>query len=107
MAGRLLFAEVSAEHTYSSLPYHSYWAFDNRAGVLYMFNDAQHRIPSLVIGMYECKGARRAATSSRPHCFELMLKSGFMQLAAPDEYVASDWLQALVQAASGVSNIRT
>lgn len=68
-----------------------------------MFNDAQHRIPSLVIGMYECKGARRANTSSRPHCFELMLKRGFMQLAAPDEYVASDWLQALVQAASGVS----
>lgn len=71
-----------------------------------MFNDAQHRIPSLVIGMYECKGARRAATSSRPHCFELMLKAGFMQLAAPDEYVASDWLQALVQAASGVSDYK-
>lgn len=68
-----------------------------------MFNDAQHRIPSLVLGMYECKGARRAATATRPHCFELMLKTGFMQLAAPDEYVASDWLQALVQAASGVS----
>lgn len=74
-----------------------------------MFADAQHRIPSLVLGMYECRGARRAdnatsAVGGRPHCFELVLRNGaLMQLAAPDEYVASDWLQALVQAASGVS----
>lgn len=76
-----------------------------RAGVLYMFNDALQKIPSMVIALYECKGARRAAISNRPHCFELLLKTGFMQLAAPDEYVASEWLQALVQAASGVNLI--
>lgn len=73
-----------------------------RAGVLYMFNDAQQKLPNMVIALYECKGARRAMISNRPHCFELLLKTGFMQLAAPDEYVASEWLQALVQAASGV-----
>lgn len=76
-----------------------------RAGVLYMFNDAQQKLPNMVIALYECKGARRAAISNRPHCFELLLKTGFMQLAAPDEYVASEWLQALVQAASGVRKI--
>lgn len=67
-----------------------------------MFNDAHQKIPNMVLALYECKGARRAQTSNRPHCFELLLKTGFMQLAAPDEYVASEWLQALVQAASGV-----
>lgn len=70
-----------------------------------MFNDAHQKLPNLAIALYECKGARRAAKSTRPHCFELLLKTGFMQLAAPDEYVASEWLQALVQAASGVSLI--
>lgn len=78
-------------------------AWLNRAGVLYMFQDATHKIPSLVFALYECKGARRSTSSNRPHCFELLLHDGFVQLAAPDEYVASDWLQALVQAASGVS----
>lgn len=68
-----------------------------------MFNDAHQKLPNLAIALFECKGARRATKSTRPHCFELLLKSGFMQLAAPDEYVASEWLQALVQAASGVS----
>lgn len=74
-----------------------------RAGVLYMFQDATQKIPSLVFPLYDCKGARRSTSSNRPHCFELLLVDGFLQLAAPDEYVASDWLQALVQAASGVS----
>lgn len=68
-----------------------------------MFNDAQQKLPNLAIALFECKGARRATKSTRPHCFELLLKNGFMQLAAPDEYVASEWLQCLVQAASGVS----
>lgn len=75
----------------------------SRAGVLYMFQDATQKIPSLVFALYDCKGVRRATSSNRPHCFELLLSDGFMQLAAPDEYVASEWLQALVQAASGVS----
>lgn len=69
-----------------------------------MFNDAQQKLPNLAIALFECKGARRATKSTRPHCFELLLKNGFMQLAAPDEYVASEWLQCLVQAASGVSS---
>lgn len=56
----------------------------------------------MVISLAECKGARRATHSPRPHCFEIMLKTGFLQLAAPDEYVASDWLQALIQSASGL-----
>lgn len=56
----------------------------------------------MTISLSECKGARRAVTSQRPHCFELILKTGFLQLAAPDEYVASDWLQTLVQSASGL-----
>lgn len=71
-----------------------------------MFQDATQKIPSLVFALYDCKGARRSTASNRPHCFELLLQDGFLQLAAPDEYVASDWLQALVQAASGVSSLK-
>lgn len=67
-----------------------------------MFGDANKKLPSLVIGINECKCARRAVTSQRPHCFEIMLKSSVLQLAAPDEYVASEWLQAVVQSASGL-----
>lgn len=73
-----------------------------RAGVLYMFADSNKKLPSMVIALSECKGARRAITSPRPHCFEILLKTGTLQLAAPDEYVASDWLQTLVQSASGL-----
>lgn len=71
-----------------------------------MFNDAHQKLPNLAIALFECKGARRAVKSTRPHCFELLLKTGYMQLAAPDEYVASEWLQSLVQAASGVSVVK-
>lgn len=67
-----------------------------------MFPDSNQKLPSLTICLSECKGARRASNSPRPHCFELILKTGFLQLAAPDEYVASDWLQSLVQSASGL-----
>ncbi|GAB0093728.1 uncharacterized protein DMENIID0001_089020 [Sergentomyia squamirostris] len=73
-----------------------------KAGVLYMFSDAGQKIPSWAIALTECQGARRAVNTTRPHCFELMLRTGTLQLAAPDEYVASEWLQALVQAASGL-----
>lgn len=73
-----------------------------RAGVLYMFADANKKLPSMVIALSECKGARRALKSSRPHCFEIMLKTGILQLAAPDEYVASEWLISVVQSASGL-----
>lgn len=67
-----------------------------------MFGDSNKKLPSMVIALTECKGARRAVTSPRPHCFEIMLKTGTLQLAAPDEYVASEWLQAVVQSASGL-----
>lgn len=67
-----------------------------------MFSDSNQKIPTTTITLSECKGARRAVNSQRPHCFELILKTGFLQLAAPDEYVASDWLQTLVQSASGL-----
>lgn len=56
----------------------------------------------MVIALTDFKGARRAFSSARPHCFEIMLKTSTLQLAAPDEYVASEWLQAVVQSASGL-----
>ncbi|XP_075145492.1 pleckstrin homology domain-containing protein pruning defect 1 isoform X2 [Haematobia irritans] len=74
-----------------------------KAGVLYMFNDSTQKIPSWAMALAECQGARRAVKALRPHCFEIMLKNKMLlQLAAPDEYVASEWLQALLQSASGL-----
>lgn len=49
-----------------------------------------------------CRGARRVYHYSRPHTFQIVVDKTVLYLAAPDEYVASDWLQALVHAASGV-----
>ena len=71
--------------------------------MLYLFSDATQKLPTWAVTLAECQGARRSLNSGRPYCFELLLRTGALQLAAPDEYVASDWLQALVQAASGVS----
>lgn len=77
--------------------------------------DQTHRLPSLVLPLSNgyCLGAHRLSPHlSRPHTFELQLNCGIaeggniirkLQLAAADEYEASDWLQALVQSASGVS----
>ncbi|XP_053969439.1 uncharacterized protein LOC128871596 [Anastrepha ludens] len=73
-----------------------------KAGVLYMFNDSTQKIPSWAMALAECQGARRAVKAGRPHCFEIILKGQLLQLAAPDEYVASEWLQALLQTASGL-----
>uniref|UniRef100_A0A182IVQ3 PH domain-containing protein n=1 Tax=Anopheles atroparvus TaxID=41427 RepID=A0A182IVQ3_ANOAO len=73
-----------------------------KAGVLYLFGDALQKLPTWAVALAECQGARRSINSGRPYCFELLLRTGALQLAAPDEYVASDWLQALVQAASGL-----
>lgn len=78
----------------------------NRAGVLYMFHDPIQKIPFHAIALTECQGARRTMTAGRPHCFEIFLKTGSLQLAAPDEYVASEWLQALVQSASGLFELQ-
>ncbi|EDX13317.1 GD20635 [Drosophila simulans] len=73
-----------------------------KAGVLYMFNDSTQRLPSWAMALAECQGARRTVKSERPHCFEITLKGEVLQMAAPDEYVASEWLQALLQSASGL-----
>lgn len=67
-----------------------------------MFVDNAQKIPTWALPMIECQGVRRMTTSNRPHCFEILLKDDILQFAAPDEYVASDWLQALVQSASGL-----
>jgi PH domain len=73
-----------------------------KAAVLYLFSDSIQKIPSWAVSLpNECQGARRCVTSNRPHCFEILLRTGSIQLAAPDEYVASDWLQSVIQAASG------
>ncbi|KAH8243189.1 hypothetical protein KR032_005244 [Drosophila birchii] len=83
-----------------------YWQpgyFLLKAGVLYMFNDSTQRLPSWAMALAECQGARRTVKSERPHCFEIVLKGEMLQLAAPDEYVASEWLQALLQSASGLA----
>lgn len=77
-----------------------------KAGVLYLFNDAGQKIPSWAVALTECQGARRSLNTTRPHCFEILLRTGQIQLAAPDEYVASDWLQGLVQAASGLFEVQ-
>lgn len=81
--------------------------FIRRAGVLYRFRQNSDRIPEEAIAFVDgiCEGCRRISGAVRPHVFEIILKSNtFIQFAAPDEYEASEWLQALVQAASGVSN---
>ncbi|XP_058455319.1 uncharacterized protein LOC131432810 [Malaya genurostris] len=77
-----------------------------KAGVLYLFADASQKLPTWAVALAECQGARRSLHSGRPYCFELLLRTGALQLAAPDEYVASDWLQALVQAASGLFEVQ-
>ncbi|XP_053694689.1 uncharacterized protein LOC128742374 [Sabethes cyaneus] len=77
-----------------------------KAGVLYLFADASQKLPTWAVALAECQGARRSLHSGRPYCFELLLRTGALQLAAPDEYVASDWLQALVQAASGLFELQ-
>lgn len=80
-----------------------------KAGVLYMFPTttsavahSTQRLPSWAVTLTECQGVRRMMNAGRPHCFELLLKAGALQLAACDEYAASDWMQALVQSASGL-----
>ncbi|XP_069698752.1 pleckstrin homology domain-containing family M member 2 isoform X2 [Periplaneta americana] len=76
-----------------------------KAGVVYMFGDKSQRLPKRVIPLRGngCRGCRRIPYAQRPHTFEILLgpRRSF-QFAAADEYEASDWLQAFVQAASGV-----
>lgn len=81
--------------------------FFNRGGVLYVFADANQRLPNHAVPLHsgQCGGCRRVPHPTRPHTFEIILHSPgtTFQLAAADEYEVSDWLQAFVQAASGVS----
>ena len=80
--------------------------FFYRAGVVYMFGDKCHRLPKRVIPLQgnACQGCRRIPNDLRPHTFEILLdQRRSFQFAAANEYEASDWLQAFVQAASGVS----
>lgn len=72
-----------------------------------MLSSPSNRVPmrALPLSGGACVGAHRTPYLLRPHTFELLLGTITLQLAAPDEYVASDWLQVLVQAASGLYGI--
>lgn len=74
-----------------------------KAGVLYMLSSASNRVPMMVYPLINgaCQGARRLPNSPRPHTFQIIINGKNLQLAAPDEYVASEWLQALIHAANG------
>ncbi|XP_044752613.1 uncharacterized protein LOC123312313 [Coccinella septempunctata] len=74
-----------------------------KAGVLYMLSSASNRVPMMVYPLINgaCQGARRLPNSPRPHTFQIIVNGKNLQLAAPDEYVASEWLQALIHAANG------
>jgi hypothetical protein len=68
-----------------------------------MFGDKCRHLPKRWIPL-RGNGCRRIPHDHRPHTFEIILgpRRSF-QFAAADEYEASDWLQAFIQAASGVS----
>nr|XP_023023284.1 uncharacterized protein LOC111511501 [Leptinotarsa decemlineata] len=74
-----------------------------KAGVLYMLSAPSQRVPMRVFPLINgsCHGARRVVNSPRPHTFQLIVEGKSLLLAAPDEYVTSEWLQELVHAASG------
>ncbi|XP_060517658.1 uncharacterized protein LOC132696694 [Cylas formicarius] len=75
-----------------------------KAGVLYMFSSASQRVPMRVFPLINgsCQGAHRIFNAHRPHTFQLIVEGKSLLLAAPDEYVASEWLQELIHAASGI-----
>ena len=71
--------------------------------MVYMFGDKANRLPKRAIPL-RGNGCRRIPHAHRPHTFEILLDpQRSFQFAAADEYEASDWLQAFIQAASGVS----
>lgn len=74
-----------------------------------MLSSPSHRLPMRVLPLINgaCQGARRVYNYTRPHTFQVQVGTITLHLAAPDEYVASEWLQALVHAASKVSRITT
>ncbi|KAF5277776.1 hypothetical protein FQR65_LT03756 [Abscondita terminalis] len=79
-----------------------------KAGILYMLSSPSHRLPMRVLPLINgsCQGAWRIYNCNRPHTFQVQVGNTTLHLAAPDEYVASEWLQALVHAASKTYNHR-
>lgn len=110
--GDLMYRPHTYQHfnTCSNLPTNPWEAgyFVLKGGVVYMFTDASQRLPKRAIPLKGglCQGCRRIPNSHRPHTFEILLKPNkAFQFAAPDEYVAFEWLQSFVQSASGLYDI--
>ncbi|XP_012541107.2 pleckstrin homology domain-containing family M member 2 [Monomorium pharaonis] len=107
--GDLMFRPHTYQHLHPNAPTHPWEAgyFVLKGGVVYMFTDSNQRLPKRAIPLKGglCQGCRRIPNSHRPHTFEILLKPNkSYQFAAPDEYVASEWLQSFVQSASGLFN---
>lgn len=105
--GDLMFRPHVYQPLYPNAPTNPWEAgyFVLKGGVIYMFTDSNQRLPKRAIPLREglCMGCRRIPNSHRPHTFEILLKPNkSYQFAAPDEYVASEWLQSFVQSASGL-----
>ncbi|KAF7994838.1 hypothetical protein HCN44_004310 [Aphidius gifuensis] len=107
--GHLMFRPHSYQSVHPNAPTNPWEAgyFVLKGGVIYMFTDSSQRLPKRAIPLKGglCQGCRRIPNSHRPHTFEVLLKPNkSFQFAAPDEYVASEWLQSFVQCASGLFN---
>ncbi|KAH0549862.1 uncharacterized protein LOC123261517 [Cotesia glomerata] len=105
--GDLMFRPHSYQSLHPNAPTHPWEAgyFVLKGGVVYVFTDSNQRLPKRAIPLKGglCQGCRRIPNSHRPHTFEILLKPNkSFQFAAPDEYVASEWLQSFVQSASGL-----
>ncbi|XP_014479663.1 PREDICTED: pleckstrin homology domain-containing family M member 2 [Dinoponera quadriceps] len=105
--GDLMFRPHTYQHLHPNAPTNPWEAgyFVLKGGVVYMFTDSNQRLPKRAIPLKGglCQGCRRIPNSHRPHTFEILLKPNkSYQFAAPDEYVASEWLQSFVQSASGL-----
>ncbi|XP_076663253.1 pleckstrin homology domain-containing protein pruning defect 1 isoform X2 [Andrena cerasifolii] len=108
--GDLMYRPHTYQQFHSNAPTNPWEAgyFVLKGGVVYMFTDANQRLPKRAIPLKGglCQGCRRIPNSHRPHTFEILLKPNkAFQFAAPDEYVASEWLQSFVQSASGLFDI--
>lgn len=105
--GDLMFRPHTYQQIHPNAPINPWEAgyFVLKGGVVYMFTDSNQRLPKRAIPLKGglCQGCRRIPNSHRPHTFEILLKPNkAFQFAAPDEYVASEWLQSFVQSASGL-----
>lgn len=108
--GDLMYRPHTYQQVHPNAPTNPWEAgyFVLKGGVVYMFTDANQRLPKRAIPLKGglCQGCRRIPNSHRPHTFEILLKPNkAFQFAAPDEYVASEWLQSFVQSASGLFDI--